>query len=282
METAQLAELNQARHDQLHVDGGRVMTEVHQRPGPLAQLAGAVITGAPVVQDGGIERGLVDLVFDEQAPRLRHSLIDLPEALQIAVERAAEMELAREVAAISNPDRVRGRAERHPDPNAFNVVLDRLAAHMSVGMSEAAELVRQRLIRLILERIGVHRLHRQPAGLRERAQRCGVVRTVPRNVQGDARRHTHQLEHRFAVLELLENGARLAREPEAPEPRAAGSDAPRGHVDAEVHRLSDQRLGVYSASGELAAERMEVLVQRVATFLVVLLNVCVREHGTLD
>jgi hypothetical protein len=50
MEPAELSELNQARDDQLDVHVRRMMSEIDQRPRAIAELAGAVVARAPVVE----------------------------------------------------------------------------------------------------------------------------------------------------------------------------------------------------------------------------------------
>ena len=68
VEPAELAELDQPRHDHLDVDVRRVVAEVDQARRLFAQLARAVVARAPVVDDGRVERRLVELVLDEQPP----------------------------------------------------------------------------------------------------------------------------------------------------------------------------------------------------------------------
>src|SRR6185369_2279439 len=68
MKTRQLTKLNQPRDDHLDIDIGCVVTEVNQAERFWAKLAGAVVTRAPIIYDCGVERRLIKLVLDEDAP----------------------------------------------------------------------------------------------------------------------------------------------------------------------------------------------------------------------
>src|SRR5262245_19661899 len=76
MKAAELAELDEPCDDELDVDVRRVVAEVDQRLGLRSQLAHAVITGSPVVEHRRVERGLIEFVFDEQPPAVRHSRVN--------------------------------------------------------------------------------------------------------------------------------------------------------------------------------------------------------------
>ena len=108
------------------------------------------------------------------------------QAVEVAIERAAEVQLAREIAAVADPYRMRARAEGGADIEAFEVVLDRLPPHRRIRVAEAAEFIRQRLRRLILKGVGIHRIEVQPARLGGRAQLDEVGGLVPGDVQRDA------------------------------------------------------------------------------------------------
>jgi hypothetical protein len=73
VEAAQLPELDEAGDDHLAVHVRGVMAEVHQRERAVPELAGAVITDTPVVEDRRVEGGLVELVLDEEAPVRRQA-----------------------------------------------------------------------------------------------------------------------------------------------------------------------------------------------------------------
>ena len=174
------------------------------------------------------------------------------------------MVLAREVAAVADPDRVRAGAELLAERHAVHVVRDGLLAHGGVGVGERAELVRMRLAGLVLEGVGVGGAEREAAFGGERAQRGGIVGLVPRDVQRDVGRDAHQAVDQVAVLDLLEHVARLAGPREAGEPRAAGGDAPRRDRHDERLRPRLDRADVETAAPELAPEMVVVVLQRLA------------------
>src|SRR5579863_4634291 len=67
---------------------------------------------------------------------------------------------------------------------------------------------------------------------------------------------------RRAIVELVEEAARLAGAGKAGEARAAGADAPRWDGDAERHHRAHQRLDRDSAPAKLARQRLVVLGER--------------------
>ena len=73
--------------------------------------------------------------------------VDLAQAVEVALERLAGVDLPREVAAVADPHRVRAGPQLHAQLEALEVVLDGLAAHRGVGVAQAAELVGERLVR---------------------------------------------------------------------------------------------------------------------------------------
>src|SRR6516165_11653860 len=82
-----------------------------------------------------------------------------------------------------------------------------------------------------------------------------ILDEIPREVQRHGGRHSTELLHHSAVLELVEDAARLAASRKAREPRAPGSDPPRRDCDAESSNLAGHRLYVEATSAELASER---------------------------
>ena len=208
----------------------------------IADLARAQVAGAPVVQHRRVERRLVALVLDEQPPARRAAprrspaatrRSDRPRGGSGSGRGSCRRRRSRRCASVAPSARA--------DGEALEVVLDRLPPHRGVGVAQAAELVGQRLARLILERVRVHRLDRQPELQQPRADAGGVARAararlVPRDVQRDARRDPDQRLDDAAVVQLLEQRPRLARTGEAREARAAGADAPRRDGDAEGRR----------------------------------------------
>ena len=81
---------------------------------------------------------------------------------------------------------------------------------------------------------------------------------VPRNMQRDGGRGARQLLDDGAILDLVEDVARLAAAGKAREARAAGADAPGGDGDAERRDLVADRVDVDAAPVELLAERVVV------------------------
>ncbi len=260
VEAGELAELDEARDDHLDVDVRRVVAEVHEAERLRPQLARAVIAHAPVVDDRRVEGRLVELVLDEEPPVRRQSRVDVAHALKVQLERATKVLLTGEVPAVADPDRVRLRADLPPQLDALDVVLDGLPAHVRFGVREAAVLVRVRLARLILERVGVHRVEVQAARARELDERVRVFGPVPGDVERDAGGRADELVDGRAVFELLEDAARLAHAGEAREARPARPHAPRRHRHAERLRLRRQLLDVAPAAAQLFAEVLEVLL----------------------
>jgi hypothetical protein len=171
------------------------------------------------------------------------------------------VDLAREVPSVADPDGVGARAQLHPQLDALEVVLHRLAPHGGIGVGQAAELVGQLLRGLILEGVGVHGIEEEPAAVRERLQLGRVVRLVPRDVQRDSRGHPHELLHGLAILDLLEDAPRLPGTRETGEARPSRSHAPRGDRHSEGHGPLDQPFDVDPAARELASEVGVVLLQ---------------------
>ena len=153
MKTGEFAELNQPRHDHLDVHVRRMVAQIDQAESLRAKFPSAVITRAPIVNDGGIERRLVELVFDEQSPVVRERGVDVPYAIEVAFEHPPKMLLAGKVSAVSNPHRVGFRTELLANLNALDVVCDCLFADCFLGMCQAAEFVGILLPGLILKRV---------------------------------------------------------------------------------------------------------------------------------
>ena len=196
------------------------------------------------------------------------SLVDLAQALEVARQGVPHVHLPGEVASVSHPHGVGAGPQLRAERDAVAVVLHRLIADGGVGVAEAPELVREELARLVLERVGVHRVDEQPARLCERLELRRAVRLVPGDVQRDAGGRSHELQDDLAVLELLEDVARLAGRGEAREPRAARPHAPGRHGHAEAHRAAGERLDVEAAAGELAPEVLVVLFDGVQALAV--------------
>ena len=76
VEAAELAELDQPRDDHLDVDVRRVVAEVDEAEGLRAELAARQVVGAPVLHHRRVERRLVELVLDEDAPVVGQRRVD--------------------------------------------------------------------------------------------------------------------------------------------------------------------------------------------------------------
>src|SRR5690606_11773969 len=118
------------------------------------------------------------------------------------------------------------------DLDAFEVVLDRLPAGGGIGMAERAELVGMRLAGCVGERVGVHGVEAESEA-RGRLLQPVRIRLVPGDVQRHGGRGAGQLVDDAAVLNLVEDVARLARAGEAGEAGAAGPYAPGRDGDGE-------------------------------------------------
>ena len=152
------------------------------------ELARAVVARAPVVEHGRVEGRLVELVLDEHAEAVGQRRVDRAQALEVALERAAEVDLAREVPAVADPDRVRARAELHARARGSGRCA-RPPARRTAGSAwvRLPNLYEQLLPGLVLERVRVHRVEEEPARRRVRLELGRALGLVPRDVQRDAR-----------------------------------------------------------------------------------------------
>ena len=157
--------------------------------------------------------------------------------------------MAGEVGTVANPHRQRLAADLFADLDALDVVRHGLGAHAGIGMGQAAELVRQRLVLLVGKGVGVDRVKPQAEGLGVLAQFFVVVDLVPRKVRRHGGRAAHQLVDHAAVLQLVEHIARLALAGEAGEARAAGAHAPAGHGHGELGYVGFQHIDIHTPAG---------------------------------
>src|SRR5208282_6635382 len=130
--------------------------------------------------------------------------------------------------AVADPDSERSRTEPLSDFDALQIVRNSLFANRLVGMGQAAELVGQ-LTRKVFERIRIDGVENDPIGARKVPQFAEIVNPVPGKMWRHRGRRTSQLLDHGAVLELLEDVARLAGHRKAREPRAARADPPAGN-----------------------------------------------------
>ena len=140
-------------------------------------------------------------------------------------------------------------------PSLMHSRLCSIACRRTAGSvwREAAELVGERLAGRILKGVGVHRVEAEAARLGVVDQLGRIVVAVPGDVQRDARRRAGQLMDDGAIVELVEDVARLADAGEAGEARAAGADAPGRHGDREGGGLGLDLVDVDVAAAENVA-----------------------------
>src|SRR5207237_7481994 len=81
MKPAELAELDQPGNNHLDVQVRRVVPEVHEALDARAELARAPVAHTPLIDHGRIERGLVELVLEKQAPAVGQRPYDLAQAV---------------------------------------------------------------------------------------------------------------------------------------------------------------------------------------------------------
>ena len=100
------------RDDLLDVGALGVVAEVDEHARALAELLAGEQRGAPVGQVGGVERGLEELVLDEQLLLGGQRGVDLAERVEQPPAARAQVVLAGVVRAVGEPQRLRGRPER--------------------------------------------------------------------------------------------------------------------------------------------------------------------------
>ena len=123
-----------------------------------------------------------------------------------------------------------------------------------VAVGQRAELVGERLAGLVLEGVRVDGVEADAERLRPLGELAIVADLVPRKVGRAGRRRAGELVDRRAVLELVEDAARLARTGKPGETRAAGPDAPGRHGDGEGRDPGGHRVDVEPPRLEAAAE----------------------------
>jgi hypothetical protein len=84
------------------------------------------------------------------------------------------------------------------------------------------------------------------------------IRLVPRDMQRHIGRCPRQLLDHRAIVELVEDAARLAYARKAREPCSARANTPRGHGDEKFRDLVGDCVDVYVASCEMSAQRLVV------------------------
>src|SRR5580704_11339319 len=86
---------------------------------------------------------------------------------------------------------------------------------------------------LVLEGVGIDRVEAEASRCGRLAQFLGILKLVPGKMQRKRGCRTRQLLYHCAIVELVEDMARLAGAGKAGETRAARSDAPGRQGDAE-------------------------------------------------
>src|SRR3954468_6416220 len=264
VKAAEPALLRKQRDDLLDVGPLRVVAEVDEHARAVAELLAHEQRRAPVGEVGRVERGLEELVLDEQLLLLGQRGVDLAQRLDEPASARREVVLAGVVRAVGEPQRLRRRPELLRDPHALEQVVDRLAADRLVGVRHRAELVVG-----VLEQVRVDGADAQAELLGVAAQGRQVVDRVPGEVQRDGARGARQPVDLGGVLEALEDVARAAGLLEGGEARSGVAVAPRRRLDDErAERPLDGR-DVVAGVGEplrevvVVARRVGHVVSRV-------------------
>ncbi|MBG9885424.1 hypothetical protein ABE10_02250, partial [Bacillus toyonensis] len=165
--------------DELDVRARRMVPCVETHHRPLAER-GDLDEGRPPVRDVGVvERGLEELVLEDQPLMRPEAGVDLLQRLLQSVLAAAHVGLTWIVRPFSEPDLQVAAAGLVHHVDAAEVVVDRLAADPFLLMRESTEAVV-----VVLERVGVDRAERDPQLLGMPAEVREVVHHVPRDVEG--------------------------------------------------------------------------------------------------
>src|SRR4051794_12704632 len=177
VKAAEAVLLGEQRDDLLDVRPLGVVAEVDEHPRAVAELLAHEQRGAPVGEIGRVERGLEELVLDEQLLLVGQRGVHLAQRLDEPPPAAGKVVLAGVVCAVGEPQRLRRRAKLGRDPDALEEVLDRLAPDRLVRVRHRAELVVG-----VLEQVGVDGADPQTELVGVAAQRFEVVHRVPREV----------------------------------------------------------------------------------------------------
>src|SRR5215469_9950696 len=129
------------------------------------------------------------------------------------------------------------------------------------------------LPRLVLKRVGIHRIKAQAKRGRLLAQYCVVIDLVPRKMQRHARRHRAKPMNYTTVLEFLVNVGWFTRKREPCKTSAPAPQTPAGNSNREARDASFDGVDVHPAPRELTAEAVIFVAQRLLKRSVVLGNV---------
>ena len=183
VEPAEPALVGQEGDDLLDVRALRVMAEVDQHLRALAELEAGQQRGAPVGQVGRVERGLEELVLDQQ--------LLLGGQLGVDARRGSRASAGGARAGRPGPGsscRRRATATARVEPSA--VAISRHSSMCATAFSRTARVRvgdRAELVVGVLEEVRVDRADAQAARLDLRAQLVVVVDGVPREVEARRR-----------------------------------------------------------------------------------------------
>ena len=181
VEPAEAALVGQEGDDLLDVRALRVMAEVDQHLRALAELEAGQQRAAPVGEVGRVERGLEELVLDQQ--------LLLGGQLGVDARRGSRASAGGARAGRPGPGsscRRPATATARVEPSA--VAISRHSSMCATAFSRTARVRvgdRAELVVGVLEEVRVDRADAQPARLDLRAQLVVVVDRVPREVQRD-------------------------------------------------------------------------------------------------
>ena len=136
------------------------------------------------------------------------------------------MHLAREVAAVREPDGKSIGTEELSDIHHVPVMPYGLLTDGRVRVAERAELVAVLLAGLVLEGVGVDRVKAEAKPGCVLAQCARVLRLIPWQMQRDAGRSAAQPVNFGNIVHFLKDVTRLARAGKPAEARAARAESP--------------------------------------------------------
>ena len=235
VEGAQAPQAHQLGDDELDVRARGMVPGVQDDLGALSERQAVDEARAPVRDIGVVEGRLEELVLQDELLILVQGRVDLGQGVGQAVLALPDGVLPRVVRAVCQPDLQGRRAGGPHDVDALQVVGDRLGADPFVGVAQGPQLVV-----LVLEDVGVDGPDGDALVLGVAAQGVVVVRPVPRDVQGDARRDAGEAVDLGDVVDLLVGVAGHARGGEDPETSAGVAEGPAGQLDG---------LGLQQAAG---------------------------------
>ena len=134
------------------------------------------------------------------------------------------------------------------------------------------------LARLVLKRVRIHGVEAESEGRALFSQADIVVCLIPGEVQRDARGRPAELLDDGAVRQLLMDVGRFARDGELGETGPASTRRPAGGRDREGPNLALDSVEVQAATRQGAIQRGVVILESVASRLVMLLDLILGER----